>query len=62
MQDFTIAELYDMSDALGERIKRLEKMQANPLHNSRTIDRMIDSAKSAYSKVQQRIVNHICTL
>ena len=62
MKDFTLTELYEISDALSERRERLLKMRANPLRASRTLDRMIDAAQSAHTKVMNEIIDRISTL
>jgi hypothetical protein len=62
MKDFTITELYEISDGLTERRTRLLKMQDNPLRTSKTLERMINAAQSAHTKIMNEIVNRTSTL
>ena len=63
MKDFTITELYEISDGLTERRTRLLKMRANPLRGSSgTLDRMIDAAQTAHTKIMNEIVDRTSTL
>ncbi len=63
MENFTITELYEISDGLTERRTRLLKMRDNPLRGtSDTLDRFIASAQSAHRKVMDEIINRTSTL
>lgn len=60
--ELTLAELYEISDGLAERRKRMLAMQANPLHNGLTLERMLKSSASAHDKVTAEIINRISTI
>jgi hypothetical protein len=63
MKNFTIAELYEISDALSERRKRLIDLRAillDPTDNM--ISKRIDEAKSAHTKIMDEIVTRTSTL
>jgi len=58
----TTCELYEISDALDERIARLRKMQENPLRYSGTLSRMIQTSQAAREKVGEALIKNASTL
>jgi hypothetical protein len=62
MEDFTITELYEISDALMERRARLicrRKDLAEKGIESSAAERMIEDARSAHLKIEAAIINRV---
>lgn len=61
MQDFTLQELYEISDGLNERRLRLFKLR-DLGGTSETLDRLIAQAESAHTKISNEIIRRISTI
>lgn len=62
MNTFTLQELYEISDALTERRRRLLSLSNNLYGGSKTAELMMASCASAHDKVTTEIINRTSTL
>ena len=62
MNTFSLQELYEISDALTERRRRLLGLSNNLYGGSKTAERMMASCASAHDKVTNEIINRTGTL